>query len=770
MMKSGFLVIHGHFYQPPRENPYIDFVEKERSASPFHDWNQRITHECYAPNFWARLYGSGGLLRAVVNNYSFLSFDIGPTLFRWLRKNAPSVYQAIIQGDMEARKRFSGHGSAISHPYSHLILPLASEEDKDLNVKWGIEEFKFHFKREPEGMWLPECAVDTETLEVLARHGISFVILSPFQAKRTKRFGEYWQEVEGGRIDPFRPYKVKLPSGREINVFFFHHALSMGVSFGDLLKNGEWLLNEIKSAMPQGGSPLLSIVTDGETFGHHKAFGEMALAYLFSKLKEQKDIKLTVFGEFLEKHPPTDQVQIQEKSSWSCSHGLERWKEDCGCSCNLNPQWNQKWRRPLREALDWLREALKGSLKSEAAQVFFDFQKAKEDYIQVILDPDKKDRFLKEHLRSGSPQKALALLEIERESLLMFTSCAWFFDDPSGIETLLVLKHASRAIDLGRRFLGIELEREFLERLREVKSNIPEKGDGEKLYLREVLPHKVDLKRGAFHLIFQSFLGRDEERFGALRVKNKEEEEFKWGKATLKLGKIEVEEERTSEEGVFSFSLLSFGDHNLVCGIGKIEEKERIKEAFRQGDLSGSALLIKESSEEVFTLSSLLSEFQEEAVELFCEETFHEIGDLLEGYYERLLPLMSFMKKTDFDPPYALRKLAECIFWIRAKRALEKLSPFLLREALREAEELGLKLDLSHFRAKALRILEDCLEGLLREEFTDFERLEKLIELSDLLRLPLGKAQAYLFMFLKKQKEITSEALLRLAKRLSIEV
>ncbi len=769
-MKSGFLVIHGHFYQPPRENPYIDFVEKEPSASPFHDWNHRITHECYAPNFWARLYGPGGGLKAVVNNYSFMSFDIGPTLFRWLRKNAPSVYQAIIQGDIESRKRFSGHGSAISHPYSHIILPLAHEEDKDLNVKWGIEEFKFHFKRNPEGMWLPECAVDTETLEVLAKQGISFVILSPFQAKRAKRFGEYWQEAEGGRIDPFRPYKVKLPSGREMSVFFFHHPLSMGVSFGDLLKDGEWLLSQIKLAMPQGGSPILSIVTDGETFGHHKTFGEMALAYMFSKLKDQKDIKLTVFGEFLEKHPPTDEVQIQEKSSWSCSHGLERWKDDCGCSCNLNPQWNQKWRKPLREALDWLRETLRVSLKSEATQVFFDFQKAKEDYIQVILDPEKKDQFLKEHLRAGPPQKALVLLEIERESLLMFTSCAWFFDDPSGIETILVLKHASRAIDLGRRFLGFDLEREFLERLREVKSNIPEKGDGEKLYLKEVLPHKVDLKRGAFHLIFRSFMGKDESNFGALRVKDKKEEEFRWGKATLELGQMEIEDERTSEKGKFSFSLLSFGDHNLVCGIGEINGKEKIKEVFHKGDLSGSALLIKETSEEVFTLSALLSEFQEEAVEFLSEETFQEIGEVLEGYYERLLPLMGFMKKTDSEPPYALLKLAECIFWIRTKKALEKLSPSLLREVLREAKELHLKFDLSNFRAKALTVLDECLEGLLRGEFTDFERLERLIELSDLLKLPLGKAQAYLFMFLKRQKEIQSEVLLRLAKKLSIEV
>jgi len=769
-MKNGFLVIHGHFYQPPRENPYIDFVEKEASASPFHDWNQRITHECYAPNFWARVYGPAGLLRTLVNNYSFMSFDIGPTLFRWLRRNAPSVYQAIIQGDMESRKRFSGHGSAISHPYSHLILPLAHEEDKDLNVKWGIEEFRFHFKRDPEGMWLPECAVDTETLEVLAKHRISFVILSPFQAKRTKRLGEYWQDVEGGRIDPFRPYKVKLASGKEINVFFFHHPLSMGVSFGDLLKDGEWLLSQIKSTMPQGGSPLLAIVTDGETFGHHKAFGEMALAYVFSKLKDQRDIKLTVFGEFLEKNPPTDEVQIQEKSSWSCSHGLERWMDDCGCSCNLNPQWNQKWRKPLREALDWLRETLRVSLKSEATQVFFDFQKAKEDYIQVILDSNNKDQFLKEHLRSGTPQKALALLEIERESLLMFTSCAWFFDDPSGIETLLVLKHASRAIDLGRRFLGLDLEGEFLERLREVKSNLPEKGDGERLYLKEVLPHKVDLKRGAFHLIFRSFMRKDDRDFGALKMKDKKEKEFRWGKAILKLGQIEVEDERTSEKESFSFSLLSFGDHNLVCGIGKLNEKERIKETFHRGDLSGSALLIKETFEEVFTLSSLLSEFQEEALEFLLEETFQEIGEVLEGYYERLLPLMGFMRINNFNPPYALLKLAECIFWIRTKRALDKLSVPLLREVLREAEELGLKLDLSNFRTETLKVLDDHLEGLLKGEFTDFEKLERLIELSDLLKLPLGKAQAYLFMFLRNQKDISSEALLRVAKRLSIEV
>lgn len=770
MAKDGYLVIHGHFYQPPRENPWLGIVEREPSAHPWHDWNCRITEECYAPNWWARVYGPNGTLKEVLNNYSFMSFDFGPTLLGWLKHYAPRVYEAILLGDREARKRYGGHGAAIAHPYSHIILPLAHPEDRYVNIYWGITDFRLRFGRSPEGMWLPECAVDTATLEDLVDQGISFVLLSPRQAKRTRRRDGYWQEVDLSRIDTFRPYKVKLPSGRELSVFFMHHALSMGVSFGDLLRDGEKFLWAIKETIPQGGHPLVTVVSDGETFGHHKPFGEMALSYIFWVLQGKEEPKLTVFGEFLEKYPAEDEVELHERSSWSCAHGVGRWERDCGCSTGSNPGWNQKWRKPLREALNWLRENLREVFFNEGQKVFIDPKKARLEYMEVFIEPSRKEGFLRRHLKGTSPEKAFGLLEMERESLLMFTSCAWFFDDPSGIETLLAMKHAARAIDLARTYGGIDLERGFRERLREVRSNIPEKGTGEDLYLNEVVSHRMDIKRVAFHAVMSPLFGNGKERLGVYKVRYPSEERYCLGKASLRIGVVALEDERTSERGSFPFALLDVGDHNLICGLGSVDV-EGVKNAFEAGDLAKASLLIKGVEGEVFTLLSLLDEFKEKVLSGLFEGKWEGIYPVLEGYYLDCLPLVQFTRSLGLRLPPDLSALSKCALLGKARKALRELSPQVLEEALKELKVLQSEVDLSHLKGEMLEKWNFYLEELLdRKGNLDFVEFKRALEMCKLLNVPLGKLQAYLFMLIKGHGGEVSQELRELAEAFSIEV
>ena len=384
---SRYICIHGHFYQPPRENPWLEEVEVEDSAYPYHDWNARITAECYGPNAASRILDSEKRIIDIVNNYSRISFNFGPTLLAWLETHKPEVYAAILEADVESRKRFSGHGAAIAQVYNHIIMPLASSRDKHTQILWGIRDFEHRFRRKPEGMWLAETAVDIETLDMLAEAGILFTILSPKQAGRVRKIGdEGWTDVSRGTIDTSMPYLCRLPSGRSIALFFFDDTLAQEVAFSNLLENGEVFASRMMQyfSRNQKQDGLLTVASDGETYGHHHRFGDMALAYALYLIEAKHPARITIFGEYLALVPPTREVMILENTSWSCPHGVERWRSDCGCcthgtivrtatpvshgqtgiprtptilkGCELS--WRQKWRTPLRMAMDWLRDTL----------------------------------------------------------------------------------------------------------------------------------------------------------------------------------------------------------------------------------------------------------------------------------------------------------------------------------------------------------------------------------------------------------------------------
>lgn len=357
------LIIHGHFYQPPRENPWTGRVDREPSAQPFHDWNERIHAECYRPNASARVVDSFGRVERVLCNYAHISFNFGPTLLSWMEQHDPVTYARIIEADKESARRHGGRGNAITQAYNHAILPLCNERDRRTQIRWGIADFQHRFKRHPEAMWLPETACNDATLGALIDERLRFVILSPYQAARARSLGEAaWFDASDGRIDPGIPYRYfhRDGSGRSIAVFFYDGPISRAIAFEGVLTSSQALVTRLSHA-PGGEGRLVHIATDGESYGHHTRLGERGLAYALTVEAPAHGFAVTNYGSFLERHPPTMEVEVQagpngEGTAWSCSHGLGRWSRDCGCQTGGQPGWNQAWRAPLRAALDYVRD------------------------------------------------------------------------------------------------------------------------------------------------------------------------------------------------------------------------------------------------------------------------------------------------------------------------------------------------------------------------------------------------------------------------------
>jgi alpha-amylase/alpha-mannosidase (GH57 family) len=480
-----YVCIHGHFYQPPRENPWLETVEQQESAYPYHDWNERITAECYAPNAASAILDHNHWAAGPINNYSKISFNFGPTLLSWMQKHKTDVYQAILDADRISRERFSGHGSAIAQIYNHMIMPLASRRDKKTQAIWGIRDFQKRFGRFPEGMWLPETAVDLETLEVLAELNIKFTILSPHQIQKVKEigFGE-WQDVSGGRIDPSMVYLCCLPSGRSINIFVYDGLISQAVAFGDLLNNGESFANKLLGAVNhhRDRPQIVHIATDGETYGHYRRQGNIALASCLGSIDSSDSAVLTNYGQYLQKHPPTHMIAIVENSSWSCAHGIERWRADCGCHSGMHSGWTQAWRKPLREAMDCLRDRVAAIYDKEAALQLRDPWEARDDYIELMLNRSTEhvERFFARHLRdklaTEEEERVIKLLEMQKNAMLVYTSCGWFFDDIAGIEAVQVMRYAAKAMQLAEEVQGIPLEPDYIRLLEKAPSNVHENG------------------------------------------------------------------------------------------------------------------------------------------------------------------------------------------------------------------------------------------------------------------------------------------------------
>lgn len=591
--KKTYLAIHGHFYQPPRENPWLDTIEIQDSANPCHDWNERVAKECYTPNSVSKIVTQNNRILDIVNNYSYISFNFGPTLLSWMELNSPYTYERIIKADVESSYKNNGHGNAIAQVYNHIIMPLANKKDKYTQVLWGIKDFEYRFGRKPEGMWLAETACDDETLEVFVDCGIKFTILSPHQAKSVRKLNtEKWDDVSWGTIDPARAYRYYIKTSKDkskyIDLFFYDGSISKSVAFDELLTDGNKFISRLKDGVSsqRDYNQLVHIATDGESYGHHTKFGDMALSYILKIRAKDEGFEITNYANYLEKEGVQYEVDIKDVSSWSCAHGVGRWMDDCGCSTGGGPGWNQKWRKPLREALDYLRDQLIIIYEENAQKYFNDIWKARNEYIDVVLDRCKTtiNRFIQSNqkfdLEKSDLVNALKLLEMQRHAMLMYTSCGWFFSEISGIETTQIMKYAARAIQIAKSFSSKDLETDFLKILSRAQSNIHGYGSGKDVYERFVKPSVVSIKQIA-SLWASSSMHDSFDENSTLYCYNIKKRYYKYvskGATAFSAGRIEIESKITLEKYDFFFSVLQFPEGDFHCAIKSYDDAENIQD------------------------------------------------------------------------------------------------------------------------------------------------------------------------------------------------
>lgn len=725
------ICIHGHFYQPSRENPWLEEVELEDSAYPYHDWNDRIFAECYAPNAASRILNSERKIIDIVNNYCKISFDFGPTLLRWLERHNPDVYQAILDADEKSQGLFSGHGSAIAQAYSHMIMPLANKRDKRTQVIWGIKDFEHRFKRKPEGMWLPETAVDLETLEIMAEYGIKFTILAPEQASRIRKIGDNrWQELNEVSIDPKRPYQCKLPSGRMLAIFFYDGPISREIAFGGLLGNGENLARKLISAFeeqPEAGQ-FVNIATDGETYGHHHRFGDMALAYCFYYLESNNLAKISIYAEVLEKNPPVYEVEIIENTSWSCFHGIERWKNDCGCSTGKNKNWNQAWRAPLRGAMDWLKGSLVQVYEEEMSKLVKDPWSARDDYIDVVLNRsvENVEGFLSRHAKINLVKKdkikVLKLLEMQRFAMFMYTSCGWFFEDISGIETIQVIQYAARAMQLAKQTSGISLEEAYVNILERAVSNDPDLKDGRKIYETIVKPNILDLLRIGVHYAVSSLFKDYPETADiySYTCKRISYEPLEVGKQKMSIGKVSMHSNITWDEEIVSFAVLYLGDHNIVGGARAFRSKDLysemqqdIKDHFSKGEISEAMRSVdKHFCDHSYSLRHLLRDEQRDILRRIFSEASKEMEVSFRQIYEHHFAVMQVAEWLKIPLPRNFSVVMEFVISIDMRNILESETVDCERLArlVEEADKYSIGIDKSTFRFIASKKINSLME------------------------------------------------------------
>jgi alpha-amylase/alpha-mannosidase (GH57 family) len=746
IMENKYICIHGHFYQPPRENAWLEVIEQQESAAPFHDWNERINFECYATNAVARILDTDNKIVNIYNNYSRMSFNIGATLLSWMEVADPDTYKLIQKADKESCKKYSGHGSAVAQAHSHLILPLANQNDKVTQVYWGLKDFESRFGRFPEGMWLAETAVNTESLEVLAAHGVSYTILAPRQAKAFKRLNaESWEDVVNENIDTRRPYLCKLPSGKTINLFFYNGNISQGVAFEGLLNSGKAFAQRLLNGFDNNDEPqLVNIATDGESYGHHHRLGEMALADCLNYIEEKSFAKLTNYAEYLEMFPPQYEAQIHENSSWSCVHGVERWRSDCGCNTGSGyGKWHQKWRAPLRFSLNWLRDQLIPIFEDEAAKYVRDPWAVRNEYIAVLLDRTEEniDTFLDKHasrlLTKREKVHLFRLLEMQRNAILMFSSCGWFFDEISGLETTQILQYACRAIHYAKQVADLDFEQEFTFRLSQAPSNLPQFVDGGGVYDKNVKPAHVDLMRVGMHYAASSLFEKYPEKLEFFNYIATSEffERIESGNQILAIGRTTVRSKITHSEKHFSFAVLYLGQLNIIGNISLNMEQnlfdemyERTSKAFKEVNLADVIGALQQYfGPEKFTIWQLFKEEKQRIINKITEKNLLSVEASFRKIYENNYQLMSGLLVSNVAIPEAFKSAVQYILNIDLKN-------FFMGDSLAINE---LKRILNEFQKWSIGFSDESAFKLAASERINFE-----LKTIDSGGMTLGKMQS----------------------------
>jgi alpha-amylase/alpha-mannosidase (GH57 family) len=691
-----FVCIHGHFYQPPRENPWLETVETQDTAAPYHDWNERVCAECYSTNGAARIVNAKNQITSIVNNYEHMSFNFGPTLLSWLKENAPRTYRMVLDGERRSRKNFNGHSSAMAQVFNHIILPLANRRDRITQIRWGIADYQDNYGAPPEGMWLAETAADSESLELMAQNGIKFTVLAPHQCKRIRPLKENsteaWTDTNDASVDTTHPYLVRFPSGASIAVFFYDGPTSRAIAFEGLLNSGEFFAARLKAGFKNSSQPqLVHVATDGESYGHHHKHGEMALAYTLRLLEEDESVNLTNYGSFLEMFPPQFEAEIVENTSWSCAHGIERWRSDCGCNGG-KAGWNQAWRAPLRKALDDLRDALVPLAEVEGSKLFKNVWDARDGYIVTMLGygPQSVERFFRKHqqhtLSVAERVRALELMEMERHAQLMYTSCGWFFDDISGIETVQVIAYAARVLQLAKRLFGAEasqLEPKFLASLAEAHSNVAAAGDGARIYKEQVSTRQLGLEQVAAHYAISSMFSSfaEETDLFCFRVWRNSWNIYSSGRGRLALGRAKIVSAVTSQQQSFSFAVLHFGDQNITAAVNPHNDSlDSEFEAFsaeaaehvQRADFPEVIRLLDRYYGHVdYSLTSLFTDEQRRIVQLILNSTLSDIENSLTTIYQDHASLLHFLSQAGLPKPPALTLAAGFAVNAGLRRAME---------------------------------------------------------------------------------------------------
>ncbi len=761
-----YLIIHGHFYQPPRENPWTERIDRQPSAAPYHDWNERITKECYQPNTRSRRLDGDGRIAKMLNNYEWISFNFGPTLLSWIEEKHPDAYEKIIAADRLSAERL-GHGNAIAQGYNHIIMPLANSRDKETQIRWGVHDFIRRFGREPAGIWLPETAANSDTLEILIGFGFDFIVLSPNQAKRVRPPAgkAEWRDVSDGSIQTGFPYRCFLSKGKKrrstdkyIDIFFYDAKLSVDVSFNHLLRNGDHFAQAIVDAYPRTRGDLVTIATDGEIYGHHEPFADMALAYLADTGAPSRGLEMTNFSAYLENHAPEWEVALKpgtdnEGTAWSCAHGVGRWKEACGCNTGGGPKKNQKWRGPLRNGLDALRDELSAAFASETAPLLDDPWRARNDYITVIENrgPESIERYVTEHAkRPLSPEersRVLSLLESQRNALLMFTSCGWFFDDISGIETTQILEYAARAIELAGEKNGDALEKALLKELRKAKSNFPNLGRGSDIY-RSALDEARFRTRSIVgqYAISRHLLRRDTgskvfgHTFDQLDAFTR-----KVGDSAIEARSVSVTSPITMDTSRYHYLLFLENNADFTCLVKRAEtESEFLKlkgclaEAPRTMDQE-SLLKTTHSffDERPVTLHDLLPDDREEILESLIARRIDTLVSRFDELYKENRDLLVMLGDTPSAPPYILLVLASTVLTnmliyevTRWERSLVPVQLEGIQKVIDEASRYQIPIDMrcaaeafSDFILEKTRLLERTMDAALVRSLITFREL-----------------------------------------------
>ena len=769
-----FLTVHGHFYQPPRENPWLEAIEQQDSALPAHDWNERINNECYNPNSVSKIVDSQNQILNVVNNYEYMSYNFGPTLLSWLEEFAPMTYERIIKADITSRKLHNGHGNAIAQVYNHIIMPLANERDKQTQVKWGKKDFEYRFGREPEGMWLAETAVDDDTLRVLVENGIKFTILSPYQAQRIRKDGEEnWQDVSWGNIDPARSYRyyIKSAPGKFIDLFFYDGAISKSVAFDELLKDGNKFINRLNDGIStlRNYPQLINIATDGESYGHHTKFGDMALAYVMKLKVKDAGFIVTNYGEYLEKYRSNWEVDLKPVSSWSCFHGVGRWSDDCGCSTGGHPGWNQKWRKPLREALDYLRDETVALFKKFGKKYFLNPELARDNYISVILDRSEasvksfQEEFFVPDLENEQKVRAMELLEIQRQAMLMYTSCGWFFSEISGIETVQIMKYAARVMQLSKSFTKKDFEPRFLEILSEAQSNLAEFGTGKDVYERFVKPSVVTPKQIVSLWAISSLYTdiEDEEMVYCYKIKKHSYKKVVKGNSKLVIGHIEVKSMVTLEKSNLVFSLLQFSGGDFHCAIKEYSDNfmETRKELIRTYLVSPLTEIIRTIDnyfgKEYFTLKDIFIEERRKILQTMLKGKLKNFANTYESMYNEGKGSIYHMQTLGLDIPHEFKISAQYVLTKQFNELFVDSKGFINGDILQqgsdiifEAKRIGIEID----KAPTAKIFSKKIaQNVSRLAYAlDLQQVEATLEILDCitkleLSVDIAEAQNYFF-------------------------